>query len=101
MDKKNSNQDGIEFRLKNKEYEFVGFMSPQDRSHHCFEVVDMFDVEYEYEDGEKDGLYSFMTVEDKFCPTETLFDYELVFRKKNGLPEGNLYRYDPQIKNEN
>ena len=88
---KTKKEDGLKFRLRNRAYDFVGFLSPQDRKHDCFEVKQIM---------RDDDDYSVMTVADKFCPTESLFDYELVFRD-NKKHQGNLYRYDPQIKNEN
>lgn len=83
----------FDFRLMNPDYKFVGFMSPQDRKHDCFEVMGIKD------DANKRSL---MTVRDhfkrNFC--DDLFDYELVYKKRDDAIGGNLYRYDPQIRNE-
>lgn len=81
--------EGVEFRLKNSEYRFVGFMSPQDKTHDCFDVTKIND--------DRDN-YSVMTIKDNFCGPVKVFDYELVYRKRR-KHVGDLYRYDPQIKN--
>ena len=87
----------IEFKLMNTNYEFAGFISPQDKKHECFNVEKIG----------KRGQHSIMTVMDRFkngASCDGLFDYELVFRKtpdpKEQTAGGNLYRYDPQIKNQ-
>ena len=86
-------EDGVEFRLMNKEYEFVGFISPQDRRHECFEVVSIDD---------NTRGHSIMSVADTYVEGSEWagdsFDYELVFQQRANQP-GNLYHYDPQIKN--
>jgi hypothetical protein len=82
-------EEGVEFRLMNPCYEFAGFISPQDKMHKLFDVEDIND---------KSG-FSVMTVRDKCSAGASLFDYELVFRKTCEHDGGNLYHYDPQIKN--
>ena len=80
----------IKFILKNPKYEFVGFLSPQDMKHKCFDVVSIVT---------NDGSPSVMIVVNKFCkPVPKLYRYELVFQKRGGIP-GNLYNHDPQIMN--
>ena len=88
--KKSLKNDGIRFELMDDDFTFVGFLSPQDRKHSCFEVTNI-----------DEGTPSIMTVSDKFnngSSCDNVFDYELVFRRRDET-EGNLYRYDPQIRN--
>ena len=89
-------EDKIKFTLKPKKYEFVGFLSPQDLQHKCFDVQNI---------GDNAGGLSVMTVVDNFCEPKrpVLYRYQLVFqqRKQQGGTPGNLYNHDPQIKNEN
>jgi len=85
-------RENIEFTLKNTIYEFVGFLSPQDMKHECFDVVSITPTPDKHEP-------SVMIVVDKFCkPVPKLYRYELIFQKREGTL-GNLYNHDPQIMN--
>ncbi len=85
-----SGQHTIEFSMKNEEYDFVGFLSPQDMKHECFDVVGI----------DRDGSHSVMIVEDKFCPEPPqTYRYELIFKLRKDEVGGNLFNYDPQIRN--